>query len=76
MKSPYEHAHYKKTNFVGDMMTVYLYMNDMIFTRNNPSMFDDFKKVVTNEFEMTYIGQMSYFLGVEVKKSEDGIFMS
>ena len=39
-------------------------------------MFDDFKKFITNEFEMTDIGQMSYFLGLEVKQSEDGIFMS
>ncbi|KAL8135853.1 hypothetical protein AgCh_010456 [Apium graveolens] len=43
---------------------------------NNPGMFDDFKKVMTNEFEMTDIGQMSYFLGVEVKQNKDGIFMS
>ncbi|XP_074346537.1 uncharacterized protein LOC141685327 [Apium graveolens] len=47
----------------------------MIFTRNNPGMFDDFKKVMTNEFGMTDIGQMSYFLGVEVKQNKDGIFM-
>ncbi|KAK1359568.1 hypothetical protein POM88_044042 [Heracleum sosnowskyi] len=48
----------------------------MIFTGNNPGMFDEFKKVMTNEFEMTYIGQMSYFLGVGVKQNKDGIFVS
>ncbi|GAA0157678.1 transmembrane signal receptor [Lithospermum erythrorhizon] len=39
-------------------------------------MFEDFKEVMTKEFEMTNIGEMSYFLGVEVKQAEDGIFMS
>ncbi|KAL4377055.1 hypothetical protein GQ457_02G041490 [Hibiscus cannabinus] len=39
-------------------------------------MFHDFKKAMTKEFEMTYIGEMSYFLGVEVKQTEDGIFLS
>ncbi|XP_055814428.1 uncharacterized mitochondrial protein AtMg00810-like [Solanum dulcamara] len=51
-------------------------MDDMIFTRNHPGMFNDFKKAMTKEFEMTDIGEMSYFLGVEVKQIRDDIFMS
>ncbi|KAK2968009.1 hypothetical protein RJ640_020417 [Escallonia rubra] len=39
-------------------------------------MFNNFKKAMTKEFEMTDIGEMSYFLGVEVKQIEDGIFKS
>ena len=66
----------QKTNSGGDIMIVCLYVDDMIFTGNNHGMFDDFKKIMTNEFEMTDIGQMAYFLGVEVKQSKDGIFMS
>ncbi|KAL8157800.1 hypothetical protein AgCh_002492 [Apium graveolens] len=48
----------------------------MIFTGNNHGMFNDFKKVMTNEFEMTDICQMSYFLGVKVKQNKEDIFMS
>ena len=57
-------------------MIVCLYVDDIIFTGNNPCMFNDFKKVMTKEFEMTDIGEMSYFLGVEVKQNQEGIFMS
>ncbi|XP_061352816.1 uncharacterized mitochondrial protein AtMg00810-like [Gastrolobium bilobum] len=57
-------------------MIICLYVDDMIFTGNNPGMFCDFKKAMTKEFEMTNIGEMSYFLGVEVKQMEEGIFMS
>ncbi|XP_020245226.1 uncharacterized protein LOC109823362 [Asparagus officinalis] len=39
-------------------------------------MFEEFKKNMIKEFEMTDIGEMSYFLGVEVSQSEKGIFIS
>ena len=39
-------------------------------------MFEDFKKAMTKEFEMTFIGLMAYYLGIEVKQMEDGIFIS
>ena len=76
VKSPYEHALYTKRNEDGDIMIVCLYVDDMIFTGNNPGMFSEFKKVMTTQFEMTDIGQMSYFLGVEVNQTKNGIFMS
>ncbi|KAK2984034.1 hypothetical protein RJ640_001195 [Escallonia rubra] len=39
-------------------------------------MFDDFNKEIAKEFEMTAIGLMSYYLGIEVKQRDDGIFIS
>ncbi|KAL0443714.1 UNVERIFIED_CONTAM: hypothetical protein Slati_2094100, partial [Sesamum latifolium] len=36
-------------------------------------MFDDFKRAMAKEFEMTDIGLMSYYLGIEVKQRDDGI---
>ncbi|XP_026445445.1 uncharacterized protein LOC113346062 [Papaver somniferum] len=52
------------------------YIDDLIFTGNNPTMFEEFKKTMTREFEMTDIGLMSYYLGLEVKQQENGIFIS
>ena len=60
----------------GDILIVCLYVDYLIFIGNNPSMFEDFKKVMTKEFEMTNIGLMAYYLGIEVKQMEDGIFIS
>jgi hypothetical protein len=58
-------------------MEIYcLYVDNLIFTGNNPSMFEDFKKAMIQEFEMTDIGLMSYYLGIEVKQMEKGIFIS
>ena len=57
-------------------MIVCLYVDDMIFIGNNSKMFDEFKRVMAQEFEMTDIGLMSYYLGIEVKQNDDSIFVS
>jgi len=36
-------------------------------------MLDDFKASMKREFETTYLGLMKYILGIEVKKSTQGI---
>ncbi|XP_069146145.1 uncharacterized mitochondrial protein AtMg00810-like [Solanum lycopersicum] len=58
------------------MLIVCLYVDDLIFTGNDSAMFSDFKKSMMDEFEMTDLGKMHYFLGFEVVQSDDGIFVS
>ena len=65
-KCPYEHAIYVKKGAEGSILFACLYVDDLIFTGNNPTMFDDFKQSMVQEFEMTDIGLMSHFLGLEV----------
>ena len=65
-----------KVDVDGSLLLVCLYVDDLIFTGNNPTMFKEFKKSMIREFEMTDIGLMSHFLGIEVVQSEDGIFIS
>ena len=60
----------------GGIMIFYLYINDLIFIRNNPSKFEDFKKAMTKEFEMTDIWLTAHYLGIGMKKMEDEIFIS
>lgn len=55
---------------------MYIYIDDMIFIRNNPKIFDDFEKTMPKEFEMTNTRETSYFLKVEVSQSNKGIFIS
>ena len=58
------------------MLIICLYVDDLIFTGNNSEMISEFKKEMAAEFKMTDIGLMSYYLGIEVKQSDDGIFIS
>ncbi|XP_072073334.1 uncharacterized mitochondrial protein AtMg00810-like [Arachis hypogaea] len=43
---------------------------------NNQIMFEEFKKVMAQEFDTSDMGLISYYLGIEVKQIEDGIFIS
>ncbi|XP_060668087.1 uncharacterized mitochondrial protein AtMg00810-like [Ziziphus jujuba] len=58
------------------ILIVCLYVDDLIFTRNDESMFVEFKKSMMIEFDMTDLGKMRYFLGIEVMQRSDGIFIS
>ena len=58
------------------MLIVCLYVDDLIFTRNDESMFRKFKHSMMTEFDMTNLGRMSYFLGLEVLQTSEGISIS
>ena len=72
---PYEHALYVKKNG-GNVLFVALYVDDLIFMGNNDEMIEEFKGTMTREFEMTDLGLMKFFLGLEVRQVETGIFIS
>jgi Reverse transcriptase (RNA-dependent DNA polymerase) len=55
---------------------VALYVDDLIFTGNKRDMIEKFKLKMTKEFEMTDLGLMSYFFGLEVRQENSGIFIS
>ena len=48
----------------------------MIFTGNDDYLIENFKSVMKEEFEMTDMGLLRYFLGIEVDQNENGIFIS
>jgi len=75
-KCPFEHTLFVKIRDGGKMLIVCLYVDDLIFTRNDSVMFDDFKKSMMDEFEMSDLGKMHYFLDLEIVQSDDGIFVS
>ncbi|RDX81241.1 putative mitochondrial protein, partial [Mucuna pruriens] len=60
----------------GDILLFCLYVDDLIFTGNNPNLFEDFKKVMSCEFDIIDIGLLSYYLGLEVKQMNNDIFVS
>ncbi|KAG6494687.1 hypothetical protein ZIOFF_042448 [Zingiber officinale] len=47
--------------------------HDLIFTGTDDAMFKEFKKSMMVEFEMSDLGMMHYFLGIEVVQSTNGI---
>ena len=49
------------------MLIVCLYVDDLIYTRNDRAMFEKLKKSMMVEFDMSDLDMKHYFLGIEVE---------
>ena len=54
------------------ILLVQVYVDDIIFGSTNPSLVAGFEKLMISEFEMSMIGQLSFFLGLQVVQDDDG----
>ena len=75
-KCDYEHTLFIKTRKEGKVLIVSLYVDDLLFTRNDELMFIEFKNSMNDEFDMTDLGKMRYFLGLEVLQRSNGVFIT
>ncbi|XP_019157184.1 PREDICTED: uncharacterized protein LOC109153775 [Ipomoea nil] len=53
-----------------------IYADDIVFGSTLQKYTDDLVEVMNKEFEMSIVGQMTYFLGLQVKQSSEGYFIS
>ena len=53
-----------------------LYVDDSLVTKSNSKLINAFKNQIKNMFEMTDLGMINYFLGIEVHQSKNEIFIS
>ncbi|KAA0040440.1 lectin receptor kinase [Cucumis melo var. makuwa] len=74
IKCPHEYGLNIKDQ-INDVLIMCLYVDDLIFTGCSPSMFNKFKEDMTNEFEMTNVMLKYYYLGIEVKQEDKGMFI-
>ena len=61
---------------VKDLFVLQIYVDDIIFGTTNLDFCEEFEKMMANEFEMPMIGELSYFLGLQIKQLKNGTFMS
>jgi hypothetical protein len=59
-----------------DLFVLQIYVDDIIFGSTNQDFCEEFGKMMANEFEMSMIGELSYFLGLQIKQLKNGIFVS
>ncbi|EOY20985.1 Cysteine-rich RLK (RECEPTOR-like protein kinase) 8 [Theobroma cacao] len=72
----YEHTLYIKIEDGGKMLMVCVNVDDLIYTGNDSVMIHVFKRNMMIEFDMSNLGLMHYFLGIEVMQSPISIFIS
>jgi hypothetical protein len=70
-----DHTLFLKTK-KGEVTALIVYVDDMIVTGNNPGEQKALQNRLAQEFEMKSLGHLKYFLGIEVSRSKEGIFLS
>jgi hypothetical protein len=53
-----------------------IYVDDIIFGYTNKSFCDEFRKIMTDRFEMSMMGIVTFFLGFQIKQAKEGAFIS
>ncbi|GJY65681.1 retrovirus-related pol polyprotein from transposon TNT 1-94 [Tanacetum coccineum] len=59
-----------------NLIIVQIYVDDIIFGSICQDMCDEFAKTMHDEFEMSMMGELNFFLGLQIKQMEDGIFFN
>ena len=59
-----------------NMIIVVVYVDDIIFGRNIQILSVDFASEMKKEFEMSMFGELTFFLGLQVYQTNEGIFIS
>lgn len=76
---------YRESNFVhtlfikrksGKITALILYVDDMVVIGVDPKGMEALQRYLSSEFEMKDLGQLKYFLGIEVARSKEGNSLS
>ncbi|KAH9724699.1 hypothetical protein KPL70_007586 [Citrus sinensis] len=59
-----------------DILIVQIYVDDIIFGSTNELLCKEFSSCMSKEFEMSMMGELKYFLGLQIKQNEEGIFIN
>ncbi|GKB08806.1 putative ribonuclease H-like domain-containing protein [Tanacetum coccineum] len=80
LKNGYRRGTIDKTLFIKkdkhDIILVQVYVDDIIFGSTKKSWCDELVALTKNRFQMSSMGELTFFLGLQVKQKEDGIFIS
>nr|GEU62283.1 hypothetical protein [Tanacetum cinerariifolium] len=60
----------------GDILLVQVYVDDIIFRSTNKDLCKAFEKLIKDKFQMSSMGEITFFLGLQVKQKQDRIFIS
>ncbi|GJX01680.1 putative ribonuclease H-like domain-containing protein [Tanacetum coccineum] len=80
LKNGYRRGTIDKTLFLRkdkhDIILVQVYVDDIIFGSTKKSWCDEFEALMKSRFQMSSMGELTFFLGLQVKQKPDGIFIS
>ncbi|GKA60138.1 putative ribonuclease H-like domain-containing protein [Tanacetum coccineum] len=76
----FKRGHIDKTLFIkrvkGDILLVQVYVDDIIFGSTRTKMCTNFEKMMHKKFQMSSMGELTFFLGLQVTQKHNEIFIS
>lgn len=60
----------------GSFIAILIYVDDMIITGNDMKLIQKMKHLLSSQFHMKELGELRYFLGLEIARSKQGLFVS
>jgi hypothetical protein len=58
-----------------DILIVKVYVDDIVFGGSSHSLIARFAEVMSKEFEMSMMGELQFFLKLQIKKAKEGSFV-
>jgi hypothetical protein len=59
-----------------DLFVCQIYVDDIIFGSTNRVLSDEFSKMMIKRFEMSMVGELKFFLGLQIRQLKHGTFIS
>jgi hypothetical protein len=56
-------------------LLIRIYMDDIIFGVSSHTLVSRFQKMINNQFQMSMMGELTFFLVIQVKQIKEGIFI-
>ncbi|GJR71740.1 putative ribonuclease H-like domain-containing protein [Tanacetum coccineum] len=60
----------------GHILLVQIYVDDIIFGSTKKELCDEFEKLIKDKFQMSSMGELTFFLGLQIQQKKNGIFIS
>ncbi|GJW23726.1 ribonuclease H-like domain-containing protein [Tanacetum coccineum] len=60
----------------GHILLIQIYVNVIIFGSTKNELCDEFEKLMKDKFQMSSMGELTFFLGLQVQQKKKGIFIS
>nr|GEZ27544.1 retrovirus-related Pol polyprotein from transposon TNT 1-94 [Tanacetum cinerariifolium] len=70
------YGHKQAPRVWGDILLVQIYVDDIIFGSTNPKLSKQFEKLMHSKFEMSMMGELKFFLGIQIHQSPCVIFIN
>ena len=63
-------------SYDGELFVCQIYVDDIIFGCTDQRYSDEFSYMMSEEYQMSMMGELKFFLGLQIRQQRNGIFIS